>query len=134
VSENLELVRSIYARFDSDEYDPTGWAKPDIEFVIADGPEPVNLRGTTAVKAWLRDFLSAWEGLRVVVDEYRELDDGRVLALVRSNAGRARTSGLVLGQHGGAGLTLYEMRAGKVMRGVHYFNRERALTDLGLEE
>jgi hypothetical protein len=132
VSANLDLVRSIYANFDREEHSSA--ADPGIECVIEDGPEPVTLTGPTAMEGWLRDFLAAWEGLRVEVDGYRELAHGRVLALVRSGGGRARASGFELGQHGGGGLTVYDIRSARVVRVVHYFNRERGLAALGLEE
>jgi ketosteroid isomerase-like protein len=82
--------------------------------------------------AGLNDFLSAWDGYRLTVDEYRELDDERVLVLVRASGGRGRTSGVELGRHGGGGANLLHIRDGKVRRSVTYFNRDRALADLGL--
>ena len=100
-SANLDLVRSIYSARERGDYSSVEWAHPDIEFVIPDGPEPVSLKGVSATMGWARDFLSAWEGLRLKVDEYRELDDERVLVLTRAGGGRGRTSGLELGGHGG---------------------------------
>jgi ketosteroid isomerase-like protein len=58
----------------------------------------------------------------------------RVLALVRAGGGRGKTSGLELGQHGGGGAQIFDIRAGKVTRLVTYFNRERGLADLGLKK
>ena len=66
------------------------------------------------------------------MDEYRGLDDDRVLVLLHSGGGRGRTSGLELGEHGGGGAAILHIRAGKVTRVVTYFNRERAVADLGL--
>jgi ketosteroid isomerase-like protein len=80
--------------------------------------------------AW-RDFLSAWAQFRVEAEEYRELDDERVLVLIRKS-GRGRTSGLELEQMPPRQAHLLHVRDGKVTRQVFYFERERALADLGL--
>ena len=81
-------------------------------------------------EAW-RGFLSAWEGLRIEVDEYRDLNDGRVLVLTHPG-GRGKSSGLELEQMRIEGAQLFHIRGGKVTRLVHYFDRERAFGDLGL--
>ncbi len=47
-----------------------------------------------------RDFLSAWDRWRIKADEYRELDDERVLVLAHMT-GRGKTSGLELTQRWG---------------------------------
>ena len=130
-SSNLDLVRSIYANRERGDYGSTEWAHPDIEFVIPDGPEPVSLKGVSAAMGWARDFLSAWEGFRIKVDEYRELDDQRVLVLSHYT-GRGKTSGLDLGQMGTLGASLFHVRASKVIKLVVYFDRERGLPDLAL--
>ena len=39
-SSPAELVRSIFSEWARGEYFEGDWASPDIEFVIADGPEP----------------------------------------------------------------------------------------------
>jgi ketosteroid isomerase-like protein len=78
-----------------------------------------------------RDWLSAWEEFRIKVEEYRELDDERVLVLPRVS-GRGKSSGLELGQMWTKGAALFHIREGKVTRFVFYWDRERALADLGL--
>jgi ketosteroid isomerase-like protein len=132
-SANLELVRSIYAAQARGDYDSADWAHPEIEFVIADGPAPGTWRGLTEMAAGWRDFLSAWEDVRTDVDEYRELDEERVLVLLRFS-GRGKASGLDAAQwtatKGAANLV--HVRGGKVTRLVIYWDRERALADLGL--
>jgi hypothetical protein len=80
-------------------------------------------------ESW-RDVLSAWEGVRTAVDEYRELDDERVLVLLNWS-GRGRTSGFDLAQVGWKGANLFHLRNGRVTRLVVYWERERALADLG---
>jgi ketosteroid isomerase-like protein len=64
------------------------------------------------------------------VDDYCEVDNERVLALINFR-GRGKISGLEITTKGAA---LLQLRAGKVSRIVHYWDRGRPLADLGLEE
>jgi ketosteroid isomerase-like protein len=73
-------------------------------------------------------MLGAWDDFRVEAEEYRPLDEERVLVLTRSR-GRGKTSGLEVGQKAAE---LPHVLDGKVTRFVHYYDRERALADLGL--
>jgi hypothetical protein len=134
VSANLDLVRSIVADWEHGDFGSVGWADAEIEFVIADGPEPVSLRGLRATLEYWRELLSSWRGYCLVGDGYRELDQERVLVLLHASDGRGKTSGVELGQHGGVGVQVFSVRAGKVTRLVTYLNRDRAPADLGLEE
>jgi ketosteroid isomerase-like protein len=129
-SSNVELVRSIYAAYERGDYSSTDWAHPEIEFVRADGPAPGSGRGLADLEKVRRDVLDAFEDYRYVVDEYRELDDERVLAIFH-RSGRGRMSGLELGQMG-QGAHVFHVRDGKVTRMVLYFDRDRALAHLGL--
>jgi len=109
------------------------WADPGIEFVQPDGPEPSRATGLAEMATAWRKRLNAFAGVRVEAEEYRELDDSRVFVLVRSR-GVAQTSGIDLGQvAGGRTALLASLRDGKVTRLVLYFDRDRALADLGLE-
>jgi ketosteroid isomerase-like protein len=128
-SANLDLVRSIYATWERGDFSSAEWAHPEIEYVITDGPSPGRSTGLAGVAEASRDFLSAWEDFRLEVEEYRELDDERVLVLAR-RSGRGKTSGLELGESKGA--SLFHLRDGKVMQLVQYFDRDRALADVGL--
>ncbi len=131
MSANLDLVRSIYADWErGDYYGSVEWAHPEIEFVVVDGPSPGGLTGVSAVEQNWRVFQETWEDYRVKADDYRELDADRVLVLV-GLSGRGKTSGLEMAQVAANILTL---RDGKVTRLVMYWNRDRALADLGLEE
>jgi len=133
MSANLDLVRSIFSAWGRGDFSSYEWAHPEIECVIADGPEPVSSTGLVGMAEGWRDFLSTWEeGYRTEADEYRELDGERVLVINRY-IGRGKTSGLELGQIGTKGATLFQVRGGKVMKIVLYFDWEHALADLGLE-
>jgi ketosteroid isomerase-like protein len=129
-SANLDLVRSIYAAWERGNYGSTDWAHPEIEFVTADGPTPGSWGLADVAEGW-REVLGVWEEFRLEVDEYRELEGDRVLVLHRYS-GRGKTSGLEVGQMRTKGANLFELRDGKVTRNIFYFNRERALADLGL--
>lgn len=80
-----------------------------------------------------RGTLSAWTDLRIAAEEYRELDDERVLVLVLLS-GRGKTSGVDLSQMPTHGAQMFQVRDGTVTRIVTYYDREHALADLGLGE
>jgi ketosteroid isomerase-like protein len=130
-STNLDLVRSIYAAWGRGDFSSAEWAHPEIEFVIADGPSPGHRTGPAGMAEGWRDLLSAWEEYRGEADEYRELDDERVLVLTHFSA-RGKTSGLEVGQMRTKVAALFHLNGGKVTRLVLYWDRERALADLGL--
>ena len=132
MSENLDLVRSIYAGHEGGDYSRVDWAHPDIEYLIADGPTPSTFRGLAELATGMREALSAWQNLRTTVDEYRELDEKRVLVLLRYS-GRGKTSGLELDALSTRGADLIEIHEGKVTKIVKYYVLDRALADLGLE-
>jgi ketosteroid isomerase-like protein len=132
-SANVELVRSIRAALERGDYSSAEWAHPEIEYVWADGPVPGSWSGLDRMAHGLRDFLSAWEDFRGEAHQYIELDDERVLVLVRFS-GRGKRSGLELDQMRSEGAGLWEIHDGKVTRLVQYFDRDRALADLGLAE
>src|SRR6476646_11117244 len=124
--ENVEIVRSLFATWERGDYGSAEWAHPEIEFVFADGPTPGCWTGRADMaKAW-RDFLSEWEEVRGEADEYRELDDERILVLTHRSA-RGKTSGLDLGQVRARAAQLFHVRDGQVTRMVTYFDLDRAL-------
>jgi ketosteroid isomerase-like protein len=133
MSENLDLVRSIYADWERGDVSNPDWAAPEIEIVDADGPERGIWTGLAGLAESTRHFLTAWEDFRVKADEFREVDDERVLVLYH-RFGRGRGSGLEIERMRAKGANLVYVRSGKVTRLVFYWNRDRALADLGLEE
>jgi ketosteroid isomerase-like protein len=131
VSANLDLVRSIYAAWERGDYSSAEWADPEIEFVYADGPSPGSWTGLASMAERWRDWLIAWEDFRTGAQGYRELDDERVLVLSHFS-GRGKTSRVELGQSQTKQANVFHVRDGKVTRFVVYWDRERALADLGL--
>jgi ketosteroid isomerase-like protein len=131
VSENLDLVRSIFADWERGDFGSAEWAHPEIAFVmVGEGPDSGSWTGVSAWMEWRDDFLSAWAEVRVEADEYRELDGERVLVLGHVT-GRGRASGLELRGRGETAV-LFHVRDGKVTRQVSYLERDRAFADLGL--
>ena len=132
MSENLELVRSIYADWERGDWTSASWAHPDIEFVFADGPSPGSFKGVTAMAQTWRDYMSDWRDVRADAKEFREIDSERVLVLL-DFIGRGRASGVEVARARSRGANLFHIRDGKVTRLVLHFDRDRALADLGLE-
>ena len=130
MSENLDLVRSIYAAWELGDFSSVDWADPDIEWLAIGGPEPSSGRGRASLTASWQDFLGAWGDYRVVADEYRALDAERVLVLLTASA-RGRASGLTA-QSGTQGANVFHVRDGKVTRLTIYWHRDQAFADLGL--
>src|SRR5579859_5546602 len=95
MSENLDLVRSIYAAWERGDFSAVEWADPDIEFGFADGPEPGRWKGLAEMSKRYGDFLAGWKGFTAQPEQYVVVDDARILVLVRNTA-RGRSSGLAL--------------------------------------
>jgi hypothetical protein len=131
--ENVQLLRSIYADWGRGDFSSAEWAHPEIEFVVADAIDAGSWTGLAAMAQAWRDWLDTWEQYRVEVDEYRELDDERVLVLML-HCGRGKSSGLDVGRTKRAGANVFHVSDGSVTRLVLYWDRERALADLGLSE
>ena len=127
-SSNLDLVRSIYAGTERGDFSTSEWADPEIEYVVADGPEPGSVRGLDGLGSGFGVFLSTWDDFRDEAEAYRELDPTRVLVLNKLS-GRGKTSRLRIGQNTAQ---LFEIHDGKVAKIVVWFDRDRAFAELGL--
>jgi ketosteroid isomerase-like protein len=130
-SANVDLVRSICAPWAWGDWSSTEWVDPEIEFVIADGPSPGRWTGLGGLIKGFREVLAAYDDYHTVAEEFRELDDGRVLKF-HHYSGRGKTSGMEIGQMAAKGADLFQLRDGKVTKLVIYWDREHALADLGL--
>jgi ketosteroid isomerase-like protein len=134
MSENLDLVRSIFASWERGDFSSAEWADPDIEYVMTDGPMPGSWTGLADMAVAMRELLDAWEDYRVEADDFQEVDDERVLVILHAR-GRGKTSRLELDETAGAGrgANLFHVRDGKVVKLCVYWDRDRALADLGLQ-
>jgi hypothetical protein len=97
VSENVDLVRAIYADWKRGDFSRTDWAHPEIEFVMADGPDPGKSRGVRATAEAWRAQMSVSKDYRVEADKHRELDTDRIQVLI-AHGGRGKASGLAAEQ------------------------------------
>jgi len=131
MSENLDVVRSIYADWERGDWSRSDWIDPHMELVSMDGPDAQILIGRDAIRRGWREFLSTWGGYTVVAEEFRELSRGRVLVLLHAT-GHGKASGVEL--FGSRGVNVFEVTDGRVTRLILYYDRDRALADLGLEE
>jgi hypothetical protein len=125
-------VRSIYADWERGNFTRAKWADPEIEYVIADGPQPGTWRGRTEMAEGFRDFLGGLDAYRLEAEDYREVDADHVVVTTR-NTGHGKISGLDLGDlPGKGGAAVFHVRDGRVAKLAFYWDRDRALADLGL--
>ena len=133
MSSNLDLVRSIYALWERGDWGANDWADPGIEFVVADGPDPLSIEGREAMAAAWRAFLTAWSDYTIFAEEYRELDERRVY-VGSPAAGRGKSSGVEIAGSSVKGANIFDIEEGRVKRLMIYFDHRDALADLGIEE
>jgi ketosteroid isomerase-like protein len=131
-SANVALVRSIFAAWARGDFaaEPE-WADPQIEWVMVDGPVTGTSTGRAGLAAGTRDVLNVWHEARIEPEEYRELDGERVVVLVRAH-GRGKMSGVDLTRLRSEGAWVVHVRDSMVTKLVRYWDRDRALADLGL--
>ena len=129
MSENLDLVRSIYADWERGDFTRTDWANPEIEFVAVSPLEAPRAKGLSEMASFVRDVFSYMADWSEVAEGYRELDADRVLVLNRFT-GRGRASGVSLTTPAHTA-RVFEIHNGKVTRLTLYPDGDRALTDLG---
>jgi ketosteroid isomerase-like protein len=127
-SPNIDLVRSIYAAWERGDYASAEWAHREIEYVFADGPAPGTFKGLSGMAQAVGGALNAFSDMHQTADDFRELDEHRVLVLT-TFAGHGKASGATVQSKGANVLHIAD---GQVTKLVHYWDRDRALADLGL--
>ena len=131
--ENLEIVRAIWAPWERGDFSAVGWADPQIEWVIADGPTQGRLERPCRDGCGLE---REPEPLERVSRRSRRVPPGRRRPCPRalSVIARGKGSGLEVGRRLSQGASIHRLRDGKVIRLVTYWDRERALEAAGLSE
>ena len=127
---NVDLVRSIYEPWERGDFSRTPeWAHPEIECASFGGPVNAGYTGPAAVEEGWSALLESVDGARPEAQEYRDVDDERVLVL-GCLRGREKSTGADVEQ---LRANLFRIRDGKVVRLIFYWDRGRAFADLGLE-
>jgi hypothetical protein len=130
MSENLDLVRSIYEDWERGNFSRDDWADPAIELVRPVSVDGDAIRGRDASAGGWREWLGAWKDFHAEAHDYRALEGDRVLVFGRMR-GIGRLSETRIDTET---VNLFQFRDRKVVRLVLYSNRDRALADLGLKE
>jgi ketosteroid isomerase-like protein len=127
-AEDIALLRGAYADWAQGDFTRPEMFHPDVEFVT-DFPEHVTYRGLDGLQRGWFDFLAAWEGLKVRLEDVIPAGDGRYLVLVHLT-GRGRSS------HAPAesdGANVVTVRDGKIARLTIVWDRGQAFAEAGLD-
>ena len=133
--QNVEVVRALAEAFQRRDHElPFNFYDPDIEWDSSGrtvGVGPVGIyRGHDGVRAFWREWLSAWSDIEFDIEDVRDAGD-EVVLLVRDQRQWGRSSGLV------SELPPYAMvftfHEGKIVRWRDFPDQESALKVVGLE-
>ena len=138
MAEPPDLVRSIYADWERGDFSRADWADHEIEYTQDEFGAfmRASWKGLANMAKGARARIEVFADIGVHADEYRQLDDRRVLVLDR-RTGTTKHSGIEFGgatRMPTAGAHLFTIQRGKVTALVAYYDRDRAIADLGLEE
>lgn len=123
---DVEAVRELFANFNRGDFD-AALAKLDPEVDWGEPPDMPDAggayRGREGVVAEFGRFMSAWDSLRVDLEEVEEVG-GRVVVLTRW-LGRSKGTGIEVDQHVAQ---VYELRDGRVVRVRQFRTLDEART------
>ncbi len=126
--ENAEVVRDIFAVWETGDFSSADWADPEIEFAGVQGLDRIASHGIEEMgRAW-GEFLRAWKEYRVEAKEIIDAGDRVVVLLVFHGEGRA--SGVPIDEMPGA--AVLTLRNGKVTRFVGHSTAAAALAEAGI--
>src|SRR5215208_7530910 len=90
-SDNVDIVRRIYAEWSRGDFSNAEYFDEDVEFDMVDWPHPARSRGVAAMAETWRTSLAAWEGFRSIPTEFVDL--GRNVLVLNRIQARGRESG-----------------------------------------
>ncbi len=127
--ENVEIVRTLFARWNEGDYSDTDWAAPDIAFVMKT-PGGGTSQGVEAMSESWRNFLRAWEEFQGVPQEV--IEAGNQVLVLNEFGGRGSASGVPI--KGMRGAALFTFERGRVVRLALFTDWDEALEAAGLRE
>ncbi|MGI8460196.1 MAG: nuclear transport factor 2 family protein [Solirubrobacterales bacterium] len=133
--ENVEIVRSLAEAFQRRQHERAfAFYDPEIEWDASHTPTEAAegvYHGHDGVRAYWRDWLSAWSDLHFEVEDVRDAGEDVVL-LIRNQRQWGRLSGIET-QVSPYGM-VFTFRSGKVVRACAYPDQTLALEAAGLSE
>jgi ketosteroid isomerase-like protein len=128
-SQNVEIVREFTALFEAGDRD--SWHRyfaTDVVWDVSQTDLPMAgvYEGHDGIERFFRDWLSAWDDLRLSHNEY--IDAGDSVVVVFRQAARGRGSGAMAEREF---FGVYDMRDGLVARYHQYESRAEALSAAG---
>ena len=130
--QNVEIAKRVIDAFNRRDVDAIfECVNPDVEWFPAMSVTfGGGLRGREGIESYVREVSDTWEEYRVVVQDFRELADERVLALSRIEGRGAGSGGLVDAEMA----QVFDFRDGRIARVRTYLDHSKALEAVGLSE
>lgn len=125
-TQNVQIVKEIYAAWERGDFSSSDWADPEIEY-SAPGPDRPT-KGVDAMASSWAEWLRSFKDFRVIPEEIH--DAGDKVVVIQSFGGQGRASGISVDQIPGA--AMLTLRDGKVIRFQGYLSRDQAFADAGL--
>ena len=129
--ENVEIIRRGYQHFRETVDFQEAILHPDFVWDMStfrDWPEQRTYQGLEGARAFIRDWVEAWDDWDVEVESLLDAGD-EVVAIVHQH-GRSKATGLPVDMHFGQ---VWTIRDGKQFRMEMYASPEEALEAVGLK-
>ena len=131
--ENVETVRAVYAEWKLGKMTAgVNLFDPEITFesFMPDADEKILVKGSQEIEQFMREFLAQWRDFRILGEEFKEADGGKVFVGGRQS-GTGRGSGILVDDSLNS---VWTFREGAVVRLLFERDRRKALEAAGLSE